>query len=228
MQLQSPPARHLLRPSLTTIIPDKMRKRPLDARGYPVPWFVQWIDNKPDFRVMDMRKYSLALDKRRCWLCGANLGKCATFVAGLMSIVSRTSSEPPSHMECAKFAVRGCPFLTIPTAQYREANLPPGSYPTPGLLMDNPEVSALWTCDSWTVETIMGDDGQTARVVHFGDAKSVSYWKQGRAATDTEVMETFWRRLTILQRQAEQDGGSAPVRLAQRVDAALFWLPDAA
>lgn len=224
--LATAPARQCLRPNLTTIIPDKMRKRPLDARGYPVPWFVQWIDGKPDFRIMDSRKYQLALDKRRCWLCGAAIGKYATFVAGLMCIVNRTSAEPPSHIECAKFAVRGCPFLTIPTAQYREAKLPTDTRCNPGALMDNPEVSALWTCSEWQPITVMGEDGRPGTLVLFGDPKHVSYWKQGRPATPAEVWETFWRRLTILQRAAEQDGGRAPLELAARVDAATFWLPD--
>jgi len=225
MTLHTAPARQCLRPNLATIIPDKMRKRPLDARGYPVPWFVEWIGGKPDFRVMDTRKYKLALDKRRCWLCGAQLGKFATFVAGLMCIVNRTSAEPPSHIECAKFAVRGCPFLTIPTAQYREANLPANSTSTPGSIMDNPEVSALWTCDTWQAFHVMEGE-RISTLVQFGDPKSVTYWKQGRPATDAEVHETFWRRLAILQRAAEQDGGGAPVELARRVDAALFWMPD--
>src|SRR3982751_3408771 len=204
--LTTTPARQCLRPNLATIIPDKMRKRPLDARGYPVPWFVQWIDGKPDFRVMDTRKYQLALDKRRCWLCGQPIGKYATFVAGLMCIVTRTSADPPSHIECAKFAVKGCPFLTIPTAQYREAKLPEGAHASPGAVMDNPEVSALWITAEWQPITVMGDDGRPSTLVLFGDAKSVTYWKQGREATGVEVWETFWRRLTILQKVAGQDG----------------------
>jgi hypothetical protein len=38
-----------LRPELTEL-PLRMRGLPLDERGYPVPWFVAWIDGKPEFR----------------------------------------------------------------------------------------------------------------------------------------------------------------------------------
>ena len=220
MQLQ----RLHLRQGLVSIIPDKMRKRPLDGRGYPVPWFVAWIDGKPDFRVMDPNKWQLGMDKRRCWLCGNGLARFGTFVAGLMCIVTHTSAEPPAHIECAKFAVKGCPFLSIPTAQYREAKRPANVHVNEGAIMDNPEVVALWTTDSWVPAYSMGPDG-VSRLVKFGEPRTVSYWTQGRPATGAEVVATFWRRLPILQRQAEQDGGSAPAQLAAMVEAALFWLP---
>ena len=55
------------------------------ANNAILPTVLKELDTngKPDFRVMDTRKYQLALDKRRCWLCGQPLGKYATFVAGL-------------------------------------------------------------------------------------------------------------------------------------------------
>jgi ferredoxin len=213
-----------LRQGLVSIIPEKMRARPVDHRGYPVPWFVAYIDGKPDFRIMDPRKWQLGIDKRRCWLCGQGLGKFGTFVAGLMCIVTHTSAEPPSHIECAKFAVRACPFLTIPTAQYRSAKLPSEVRANEGAIMDNPEVTALWTTDQWRTECGLGDDGLT-RLVKFGEPRTVSYWTRGRPATDQEVASTFWRRLPILQQVAEQDGGDAPQKLAGMVEDALFWLP---
>lgn len=202
-----------------------MRKRPLDARGYPVPWFVQWIDGRPDFRVMDRRKWQLAMDKRRCWLCGEALGKYATFVVGLMCLVNHTSAEPPSHMDCAKYAVKGCPFLTIPTAQYREANRPADACTNPGAIMDNPEVSALWTCDNWEAFPVMGADGVPSQLVWFGDPKGVQFWTRGRPALSAEVWDTFRRRIHILQDAANEEGGDAPDRLAKCMDDALFWLP---
>ena len=65
------PHRQCLRPDLATIVPDYMRKRPLDSRGVPVPWFVTWVDSTPDLMTVDDRKFQLAMDKRRCWMCGA-------------------------------------------------------------------------------------------------------------------------------------------------------------
>jgi ferredoxin len=220
--------RECIRPNLKTIVPDKMRRRPLDARGYPVPWFVAWIAGKPDFRIVDPNKFRLAVDKRRCWLCGGPIGKFATFVLGPMCMVNRISAEPPSHMECAKFAVRGCPFLTIPTAQYRDAVLPADARANPGMLTHNPEVSALWTCSEWQTVAAVDADGSRGTLVEFGDAKTVSYWREGREATPREVRGAFNNGLTKLQNAAAAEGGTAPARLARLVDAALFYLPEVA
>jgi len=218
--------RECIRPNLKSIVPDKMRRRPLDARGYPVPWFVAWIAGKPDFRIVDPNKFHLAIDKRRCWLCGQPVGKYATFVVGLMCIVNHTSAEPPSHLECAKFAARGCPFLTIPEAQYRASKLPDHVRSNPGMLSHNPEVCALWTTSEWQTFTAIGPDGERGTLVEFGEPKSVSYWREGREATPAEVRDAFYKRLPVLQAAAEQEGGTAPQVLAARVDAALFWFPE--
>ena len=29
-------------------LPPRMMRRPVNERGFPVPWFVEWIDDKPD------------------------------------------------------------------------------------------------------------------------------------------------------------------------------------
>ena len=219
--------RECIRPNLKTIVPDRMRRRPLDARGYPVPWFVAWIAGKPDFRIVDPNKFRLALDKRRCWLCGAQLGKYATFVVGPMCTINRISAEPPSHMECAKFAVRGCPFLTIPTAQYREANRPENYRANPGMATHNPEVSALWTCDEWHAARVMGADGAPGVLVEFGEPKSVSYWREGREATAQEARIAFDAGARRLAYEARDDEAAA-VTLAGRISDAAFWLPSEA
>lgn len=217
-----------LRPNLHGIIPDKMRKRPLDSRGYPVPWFVQYIDGRPDFRVIDSRKYSLARDKRRCWLCGQGLAKFATFVIGPMCIVNRVSAEPPAHPDCARFAVQACPFMLIPQAKRRDANLPTDYTETPGMLPHNPGVMALWTCDDWHAVRAIGADGSAGQLIEMGEPKTVTFWREGRRATPAEARAGLNVGLPTLQAMADQDGGDAPADLARRVDVALFYFPDAA
>jgi len=85
-------------------IPPRMRLLPIESRGYPVPWFVEWVDGKPDFRVMDRRKWGLAVRFGNCWLCGDPVGVRRTFVIGPMCGITRTTSEPANHHECASFA----------------------------------------------------------------------------------------------------------------------------
>ena len=51
-------------------IPERIARLPLDKRGFPVPWFVQWDDGVPNFPVMDPDKFRLAISFNRCWCCG--------------------------------------------------------------------------------------------------------------------------------------------------------------
>src|SRR5580704_14496524 len=92
-------------------LPSRMKTLPIDDRGYVVPWFVAWHDGKPEFRAMDGGKWVKAIREKLCWVCGERLGRWMTFVAGPMCGINRTSSEPPCHLECARWSSRNCPFL---------------------------------------------------------------------------------------------------------------------
>src|SRR5262245_39698608 len=83
--------------------PPRIKRLPLDARGYPVPWFVAYVDGVPDFRIVDTPKIGVAWNKQRCWICGGQLGRYLAFAIGPMCAVNRVSSEPPSHLECAMY-----------------------------------------------------------------------------------------------------------------------------
>jgi len=97
-----------------------MRSLPLDERGYPVPWFVAWVDGKPEFRASSREKFRDAVKKRLCWVCGEQLGVYMVFVAGCMCGINRTTSEPPCHLECGQWSAINCPFLSNPQMVRRE------------------------------------------------------------------------------------------------------------
>jgi hypothetical protein len=124
-----------LHASLTKIpMPGRIARRPLDPRGFPVPWFVIWLDaqdqpcpagtGRPEFRVMDHNKLVLAVRDHRCWICGEKTGANVAFVIGPMCALNRISSEPPSHVDCAEYAAIACPFLALPKMRRREVGLP--------------------------------------------------------------------------------------------------------
>lgn len=176
-------------------LPERMRGLPVDERGYPVPFFVAYIDGKPDFRVMDSAKYRDAIRFRKCWLCGGPLGRFATFVAGPMCGVNRTSSEPPSHLECARYAACACPFLTRPKATRRDAGMPIEKKIVGGVSIDrNPGVALLWTSRSF----FMFGDGRGGRLFNMGDPASVEWYAEGRPATREEVVTSIESGLPIL------------------------------
>jgi hypothetical protein len=115
-----------------------------DRRGYPIPWFVpRPADGRIDFRVMDPGKFALAVKGRLRWFYGQLQNETLAFAGGPLSAAQRLYSDPPAHLECAEFSAQVCPFLTIPTAQRREANKPAMLEYTPGQIAANPGVVAI-------------------------------------------------------------------------------------
>lgn len=126
-------------------LPSRMRKLPIDERGYPVPWFVAWVDGKPEFRISDNQKWLKCVKYAACWVCGERVGKFKTFVIGPMCAVNRTTCEPGCHLDCAIFSATACPFLTLPKAKRNERNLPSEVSDPAGIAIKrNPGVTCLW------------------------------------------------------------------------------------
>src|SRR5262245_23013157 len=135
---------HKLNASICDIpIPERMRHRPVSATGYPVPWFVAWINGEPDFRIVDPPKVGRAVRGDLCWLCGQTLGsRHKAFILGPMCSVNLVSSEPPSHRTCAEYAVAACPFLTKPRMRRNDKDQPTETREPGGLMVHrNPGVA---------------------------------------------------------------------------------------
>jgi hypothetical protein len=213
--------RSTLRTGLSPL-PARMARLPVDHRGYPVPWFVQWIDGEPDFRVMDREKWRHAIRFSNCWLCGEQLGRWRTFVIGPMGAVNRVTSEPPCHIECAEFAAQSCPFLTLPRAQYtatkklptEEIRKPPGV-----MSVRNPGVAALWTCESFNVFNVdpanfpPEANAQRGQLLQIGEPKSVSWWALAKRANRDQVLESVMGGYPDLERLAKFQGAHAVAEL---------------
>jgi hypothetical protein len=91
-------------------LPKRMQRLALDRRGFPIPWFVSWLNGEPDFRGVDPRKIIAAQHAKRCWICGQPLSaKKAFTIAGIDRIAS--------HRDCALYAVEACPFLADQMAE---------------------------------------------------------------------------------------------------------------
>lgn len=175
---------------------------PVDKRGYPVPWFVAWIDGEPEFRAMDQQKFARAIKEKRCWVCGQLLGAHMAFVIGPMCAVNRISSEPPSHFECAMFSVKGCPFLTKPQMVRREGLPEEVRQNMAGVgLKRNPGVAMIWVTKSYKVYKV-----QNGYLLQVGDPSRVLCFAQGREATKAEIEEYMRTGLSILMAAAGVDG----------------------
>lgn len=208
-----------------------MRGLPLNDKGYPVPWFVDWIDGKPEFRAMDPRKWRRAVKDRLCWLCGEKLGRYMAFVAGPMCGVNRTSSEPPSHRDCALYAARACPFLTLPRALRRDAGLPEhvqtrGAAMTENNIVGgiaitrNPGVAMVWTTERYDVYR-----AGNGMLIKMGEPATVEWFAEGRPATRDEVEASMASGLPHLQRLADEEGPLAQAELQRLTQVFMRYLP---
>lgn len=205
-------------------LPDKLAHLAIDDEGRPVPWFVAYVDGKPDFRIADARKLVLAILEKRCWMCGAQNGSYRTFPVGPMCTVNRVSSEPPCHLACATYAVQACPFLLNGRRKRRETDMPEGAEWVSGCpIKRNPGVMALWT----TKRPSVFDDGTGAPLFDIGDPEHVTWWKGGRAATRAEVEESIATGIPQLRALAAVEGPKAVAMLAKCERRARLYLPAA-
>jgi hypothetical protein len=225
-----------LRPELEMPLPNAMGNLPV-FRGYPVPWFVDWLpDGTPEFRAMDPDKWKRAVNPRdpRCWVCGgpmkSRLGFMSTFAftIGPMCAINRVSSEPPSHVECAEWSARNCPFLSRPHAVRRDHDIDPERWKAVAGhgITRNPGVSLVWKCTRYTIF----NDGNGKPLIEVGDlSASPTWWAEGRPATRAEIMHSIDTGFPLLEatlaQEADLDG--ARTELHRRRDIALKLLPAA-
>jgi hypothetical protein len=195
-------------------MPARIARLPRDERGFPVPAFVEWIDGKPDFRVMSTKHFARAINQNRCWLCDGQLGRHKAFVTGPMCAVNRINSEPPSHYECAKFAARNCPFLTRPLAKRNERDMPEHGEQA-GLPIDrNPGVVAIWITE--TYKPFKPHAGNAGWLIQLGAPSRVEFWAQGRPAKRVEVELSVSTGLPFLRDTAAKHDGPEGMQELER------------
>ncbi len=188
--------------------PTRMLSLPLDERGFPVPWFVNWDDGKPDYRVIRPSGVAIAHNKRLCWLCGQPRGVYGAFVIGPMCGINRTTAEPPSHRECGEYAVRACPFMTRPLARRNERDLPDHVEPAGVMIKRNPGVTMLWVTKSYRPFRV--DNGTLFRI---GDPIAVEFYREGRRAERHEIDHSVATGIHLLEEPAHAQGTAAVAEL---------------
>lgn len=204
--------------------PPRILALPTDHRGFPVPWFVAWIDGEPDFRVVAPGRQVEGHNKSLCWICGQRLGRHRAFTIGPMCAVNRVSAEPPSHVDCAVFAAKACPFLANPRMRRNLKDLPEEAQDAPGItIARNPGVALVWVTKGYT--PFRADHGYLFDV---GEPERVHWFAQGREATHDEVMESIASGLPILQAEAAKGGPKAMDQLRLMTRAAMRLVPEAA
>lgn len=183
------------------VMPDRIRALPIcPVKKIPIPWFVAEVDGKRDFRVADSGKIKRAILEDLCWVCGEKLGVYRSFVIGPMCVINRVSSEPPSHLACAQFSVKACPFLSRPSMERREENLPENAECAGIMIKRNPGVSCIWTSKK-NYYVLSDMNGLTLFTLR--DPDSVTMWAQGRIATKQEVINSIESGLPTLREMCD-------------------------
>jgi hypothetical protein len=210
-----------LRPELTAL-PARMCLLPVDARGYPIPAFVETLpDGTRDFRIMSQSHWRRCVKERRCWVCDQKLGAYLAFLIGPMCAVTRTTSEPPCHRECAEWSARNCPFLARPQMHRREDEF------TDGLegnaagcpIRRNPGVAVVWVARDYEVWR----DERGSPLITVGEPVEVTWWAEGRPATRAAIEESIRTGMPLLEAQATEPG--AGEELARRRAGVEVLLP---
>lgn len=191
-----------LKPGLETP-PPRIARLPV-ARGYPVPWFVAWVDGQPEFRAMDPEKLVRAVREKLCWVCGDKLGVHMTFVLGPMCGINRTSAEPPCHLECARYSAKNCPFLSKPHMVRREDEVTELGSHAGVMLKRNPGVTLLWTTRGYRTYR----DGNRGYLFQVGDPEGVEWWAEGKPAVRAQVVASVESGLPLIEEIARQEEGA--------------------
>jgi hypothetical protein len=205
-------------PSRFPDAPPQIRRLPVDPRGFPIPAFVGWLDGKRDFRIVAAETAAHHAKERLCWICGRALARLSTFVIGPMCAINRVSSDAPSHLDCARFAAKACPFLSEPNAVRNTRGLPADDVTAPGVMISrNPGVTLLWTCRHWRYNR--------DRLFELGEPSATQWFCQGREATREEVETSVRTGLPTLLEMAQAEGPDAVAQLAAMTWAAQELFP---
>jgi hypothetical protein len=216
----------MLHTSLTGIeMPERIKRLPVDKRGFPVPKFVAVINGEPDHRVVNPKWFVPAVNSKLCWICGEPMGRYFTSIIGCMCSVNRVISEPPSHRDCAEFSVKACPFLSRPTMHRREAGMPDNKVEAAGFgLKRNPGVACLWISKQYP-KPFRAQAGQQGVLFELGNPVETIWYREGRLATRAEVEEAVSEGLPNLLTPATEEGPEAVAALKRMAKAAIQHYP---
>lgn len=206
-------------------MPPYIARLPRDARGYPIPRFVDRLadrDGEPDFRFADgafrVRAFKIPL----CWVCGGRLGTHRVFPIGPMCVVNRTTLEPPCHRDCAEWSVKACPFLSRPRMR-RNAKDVPEHAATPGrMIARNPGATCLYETRDY--RALIVDNGW---LIRLGPPDRIDWVAEGRPATRAEIEASIEGGYPLLMQEAAADGPEAIAELERLKTEAFALLPAA-
>lgn len=113
-------------------LPPAMKNLQQDARGYPVPVTVPWIDGRPKFASVSTSRKLIVGKFHLCGICGNtmepgepyyftwdadNAGFYEAAIAAGVAVRGQMSQEPGGHRECILYSAMACPHLSSNSAR---------------------------------------------------------------------------------------------------------------
>ena len=151
-------------------MPKRLRTRPRDRRGYPIP-FIVMIDKegRPHFTINTGIRVAECFTKKLCGLCGKRHDPGGVwFVGGSRCFTDPNGRflDPPMHEDCARYALRVCPYLAAPSYPKRidARTLKPDAVPEAmeivserGMAEARPDIFMLGRAITWLPEPLQDD-----------------------------------------------------------------------
>lgn len=131
-------------------IPEYLKHLKVNSKGYPIPFFVAYVDGKPDFRLLDARKQGYCIDQKLCAICGKKLFKNSYyFISGPEGYKNKIATDPAMHRNCAEYSLNMCPHLHIEKTTRRESGLEKLHEQQGEIMLDKPPMLLLIKADSF-------------------------------------------------------------------------------
>jgi len=134
-------------------IPKELSHLKIDSRGYPIPYFVSYINGKPEFRFIQPERIMMIIERKVCHICGKPLPKdFCYFISGPMGLQNRISTDAGMHRVCAEFSLIACPHLFFQKSERRHNDaLAQTIDKGRAIIVDKPDTLFLVKCDKWKV-----------------------------------------------------------------------------
>jgi len=157
-------------------IPSRLRRRPKDDRGYPIPFIAAFGPNgEPDFRIMSTSRVLECVNQRRCGLCGQPMSRIVYFIGGPESERTRSFLDPAMHHDCAVYALKTCPHLAMAKSHYSRAALPAGTRTAESASAEKMDRFGLFKTTGYHARQA---DGEIA--IKAEPWLEVTWWKEGK------------------------------------------------
>ncbi|MGB0799280.1 MAG: hypothetical protein ACPGRD_08175 [Planktomarina sp.] len=213
-----------IRQAVSLPTPSVMKSRPVDHRGFPVPYFVtrKAPDGNWDFTYICPDRFKEVVKFEKCWVSGQPLGRFKAFCLGPMGVATRTSGDPPVTREIGNWAVQICPYMLRARARRSETKAGLNELPHAGgsvTLTRNPGVVAVWVSKNSKFEQGSGFD--------IGDPVEVTWWCEGRPAVRADIEDSITHGFENAKKTIPKNRPGDVQRLTAMVEASKVHWPAA-